>query len=449
MQPIAVDVAVALSFGTDGVRGLANAELTPEYVLALGRAAARVIGADRFVIGRDTRRSGSLLQSAISAGLACEGADVESLGVVTTPAVAFISARDDVAAVVITASHNPFHDNGVKFFLAGGRKLNDEVERRIEQELQTLGAPSKSGAAVGILTATTNAAEDYATSLVGQFEPNALGGLHIVVDAANGAASSVAGGVLRRLGASVTEINADPDGLNINRSAGATHPQAVATAVVAAGADLGLALDGDADRVIAVGHDGHIVDGDQLIALLAVELRRRHGLRDETVVVTVMSNIGFHKAMREQGITVVTTAVGDRYVLEALEANHWSLGGEQSGHIIVRDLATTGDGLLSGLLLADLVARTRQRLTSLASSVMAVYPQVLLNIPVAERHPDIATLMAGEIAAVQAQLGADGRVLVRPSGTEPLVRVMVEADTADRAAAGASTLAADVRRRFA
>ena len=440
---------VTLKFGTDGVRGVANAELTPEYVLALGRAAARVIGVRSFVIGRDTRRSGLLLESALSAGLASEGVDVESLGIVPTPAVAFITARDGVAGGVITASHNPFADNGVKFFLPGGRKLTDDVEQRIEAELASLPAPSKSGADVGTLTSRADALRAYADHLVEQFEAGALNGLHVAVDAANGAAFAVAGDVLRRLGATVTEINVQPDGLNINRAGGATHPWAVAKAVVACGADLGLALDGDADRVIAVGHDGHVVDGDQLIALLAVELRRRDGLRDDTVVVTVMSNLGFHKAMSLQGITVVTTPVGDRYVLETLAAHGWSLGGEQSGHIIVSDLATTGDGLLSGLLLADLVNRTAKPLSELAHAAMTVYPQVLLNIPVAERHPDIAELMSADIAAVQAQLGTDGRVLVRPSGTEPLVRVMVEADTADRARSGADSLAAEVRRRFA
>jgi phosphoglucosamine mutase len=440
---------VRLRFGTDGVRGLANVELTPDFALAMGRAAARVIGGTRFVIGRDTRRSGSLLEAALAAGLASEGVDVELLGVVPTPAVAYLSAVDGVAASVITASHNPFADNGVKLFLAGGRKLTDDIERRIEHEMAILTPPTLSGAAVGLIMTGSTAPARYADHLVGLFEPDALAALHIVVDTANGAGCGIAGDVLRRLGARVTEINAGPDGLNINEGGGATHPSAVGDVVVASHADIGLALDGDADRVIAVGHNGHVVDGDQLIALLAAELRRRKELRDDTVVVTVMSNLGFHKAMERQGINVVTTPVGDRYVLEALETNRWSLGGEQSGHIIVSDLATTGDGLLSGLLLADLVASVGRPLTELASEAMTVYPQVLLNVRVRDRHPNISEQIAEQIAAVETDLGADGRVLVRPSGTEPLIRVMVEADTADRAAGAARLLADEVRRRFA
>ncbi len=435
-----------MRFGTDGVRGVANAELTPSFVLDLGRSAARVLGADRVIVGRDTRRSGPLLEAALAAGLAAEGVDVVLGGMLPTPAIAYLAAHDGCAAAAITASHNPFVDNGVKVFAVGGRKLADEIERRIEAELSALTAPQPVGAEVGSITSATDAAARYIDHIVSLFEPDGFRATSLVVDCANGAMSEVAPAALARLGARPTVIHAAPDGLNINAGCGATSPAALAAAVVASGAEMGLAFDGDGDRLIAVDHTGRVVDGDQIIALLAVELRDQGRLAADTVVVTVMSNLGFHRAMAVAGIEVVTTAVGDRYVLEALERDGLSLGGEQSGHLIVRDLATTGDGLLAGLLLIDLVHRRGRPLAELAAEAMTVYPQLLVNIEVAERHPDIAAGIATEIAAVEAELGAEGRVLVRASGTEPLVRVMVEALDPDMARSAVDRLVAAVHR---
>ena len=431
---------MSLKFGTDGVRGVANAALTPSYVLNLGRAAARVLGADRVVIGRDTRRSGAMLESALAAGFASEGVDVELLGVVPTPAVAYIAKVDSVAAAVITASHNPFADNGVKLFAAGGVKLTDEIERGIEAELAALDEPVLTGGAVGTISHLSDGLPRYVDHLVGLLPAAAFSGMSLVLDCAHGAMSPVAPDVLRRLGADVHLIGVEPDGCNINDGFGATHPGPLAAEVVARRAQLGLAFDGDGDRLIAVDHRGEIVDGDRLIALLAVDLRSRDGLAGNTVVVTVMSNLGFHKAMAHAGIDVLTTAVGDRYVLEGLAGGGFSLGGEQSGHIIVSDLATTGDGLLAGLLVVDLTRRSGRTLADLADGVMRSYPQVLLNTRVSRPWTEIAPMVATDLAAVEDELNGDGRVLVRPSGTEPLVRVMIEASTDDLARALAQRL---------
>ena len=416
-------------FGTDGVRGEANTQITPDFAVQLGRAAAPVLGSKRVLIGRDTRRSGPMLEAALAAGFASAGVDVELLGVVPTPAIALLGQLDGVAAAAITASHNPFPDNGIKLFAPGGRKLPDEVEARIEAALDAGddGTGRPIGAGLGTITSNHGEAHRYVDNLVGQVGAGSLGGVRIVLDCANGATSELAAEIFTRSGADVTTIGATPDGVNINLECGATHPAALARAVVDTGADLGLAFDGDGDRLIAVGADGAVVDGDRIIALLAVDLRDRGELRDDTVVVTVMSNLGFHRAMRDAAINVATTAVGDRYVLEALEGRHWSLGGEQSGHIIIRDRAPTGDGMLSGLLLCDLLRRSGRSLADLATGAMTVYPQILQNVRVTQRHPDVADLIADDIAAVAAELGDDGRVLVRPSGTEPLIRVMVEA----------------------
>ena len=439
---------MTLRFGTDGVRGVANTELTVEYALALGRAAARVLGGPRIVVGRDTRRSGPLLEAALVAGFAAEGVDVELLGVLPTPAVALIAQSESVAAAVITASHNPFADNGVKLFAAGGTKLSDEVETGIERELHALGTPTRSGASVGTVTVRDDALDRYVGHISGSF-PGGLAGRRIVVDAANGAMSAAAPAVLRALDADVIVTHAEPDGQNINADCGATAPAALSESVLEHGADLGLALDGDGDRLIAVDHRGRLVDGDRIIALCALDLRSRGRLAHDTVVVTVMSNLGFHRAMEREGINVVATDVGDRYVLEALASGGYSLGGEQSGHVIITEHATTGDGLLAGLVLLDLVERSGRSLAELSDAVMTVYPQVLVNVRVAERHPDIAVLMADEIATAGVELGAEGRVLVRPSGTEPLVRVMVEASSDVAARSVADRLAGAVRSRFA
>ena len=444
---------MTLQFGTDGVRGLANVELTPELVLALGRAGARVLGHERWVVGRDTRRSGPLLQAALAAGLAAEGADVVDLGVLPTPAIAYRSVVDDLPAAVLSASHNAFADNGVKFFAAGGRKLSDELERRLEAELTAIGVTTASGTptgagssptgtAVGALTTDPAAADAYVAHLVA----NALGGrrldgLRVVIDTANGAASVVAPRVLQALGAEVTVLNAQPDGVNINAGCGSTHPADLQRVVPQRRAQVGLAFDGDADRVLAVDATGELVDGDQIIGICAIDRRERGVLPDDTVVVTVMTNLGFRLGMQEHGVKVVDTSVGDRHVLAAMEEGGFSLGGEQSGHVIFRDLATTGDGLLTGLQLLDVVARSGQPLADLAAAAMTRLPQVLVNVQVAARGTDVAASIAPDIAAAEAALGDHGRVLIRPSGTEPLVRVMVEAPTTEQARSVADHLA--------
>jgi phosphoglucosamine mutase len=447
---------VAPKFGTDGVRGVANAELTPEFVLALGRAAARVLGGPRFLIGRDTRVSGPLLQAALTAGIAAEGVDVVDLGVLPTPGVAALAAADGVPAAMISASHNPFSDNGIKLFAAGGRKLPDEVEARLEAELEK-GRPGAGGdgvvpggAAVGRAAAGAAAAADgrerYQRLVLDSLAGRRLDGLRVAVDCANGAAWATAPALLRAAGAEVVAVLADqPNGTNINDGCGSTYPASLQAAVVAAGADAGLALDGDADRVIAVDHTGAVVDGDQMIAALALDRMARGALAGGTVVVTVMTNLGFHLAMAEHRVAVHTTPVGDRHVLEALDRGGWTLGGEQSGHVIFRDLATTGDGVLTGLHLLDAVVRSGRPLAELAGGAMVRLPQVLRNVPVT--HPSGLSGAAevwAEVREVEAGFGARGRVVLRGSGTEPLVRVMVEAPTHAEAEAAATRLATAV-----
>ena len=429
-------------FGTDGVRGLANVELTPELALALGRAAVRVLGADRpFVLARDTRRSGPMLEAALAAGLGSEGADVVLAGVMPTPGAAYLSQSRDCPAAVLSASHNLFPDNGIKFFARGGRKLTDEIEARFEAELDALlagrAAPTRvEGAAVGTARVDEGALREYETRLLTTLEGRRLEALRVVVDCGNGAAAVAAPWVLTQLGAKVENlaIGASPSGTNINAGCGSTHPGPLQAEVVSTGAAAGLAFDGDADRLVAVDERGGLVDGDHILAVAALDLRARGRLRHDTVVATVMANLGFHQAMAAEGIRVETTPVGDRSVLEAMEAGGFWLGGEQSGHVIFGDLATTGDGLLSGLVLLDVLARSVRPLSELASVVVKL-PQVLRNVRVADRAglPDAAAFWA-EVAAVEAELGATGRVLVRPSGTEPLVRIMVEAPTEEAAA---------------
>ena len=466
---------MTLKFGTDGVRGEANTELTPELVLGLGRAAARVLcrpdpaGAARpvFLIGRDTRVSGPLLQAALAAGLAGEGVDVRDLGVLPTPGVAALAAASGTPAAVISASHNPFSDNGIKLFAAGGRKLSDETEEQLENELaailagrvapldpaagvalDTRGDRRPTGGDVGRLEADSDGPAWYRRRLVDSLEGRRLDGIRVAIDCANGAASVTAADVLRRAGAEVVAVlAADPDGRNINDGCGSTHPAGLQAEVVASGADVGLAFDGDADRVIAVDHTGAVVDGDQLIALCALDLRGRGRLAADTVVVTVMTNLGFRLAMGRHGISVHETQVGDRYVLEALDAGGWSLGGEQSGHVIFRDLATTGDGVLTGLQLLDLVLRSGRPLAELAAEAMVRLPQVLRNVRVADRDGlASAESVWAEVADAEGALGGSGRVLLRASGTEPLVRVMVEAPTSGEAEAVAERLVGAVTR---
>jgi phosphoglucosamine mutase len=425
---------VKTRFGTDGVRGVANVELTPELALALGRAIARHITAATFLVGRDTRRSGPMLQAALSAGLASEGADVVDVGVAPTPTLAWLSATRDLPAVVISASHNPFADNGIKLFAAGGAKLTVESETAIEDELERIldptvkGPRSLEGHGVGRLTTETGVGEGYLDHLGSVLEGRTLDGLRLVVDSANGAASELAAQAYERLGADVVAIGCDPDGTNINDGCGSTATDVLARAVVEHQADLGLALDGDADRLLAVDGTGRLANGDELLALFAVDLADRGQLAGNTVVVTVMSNLGFRLAMGERGIFVKETTVGDRYVLAALDQDGLALGGEQSGHIIFRRLATTGDGLLTGLVLADLVKRAGRPLADLLDGLVDRVPQVLVNVPVPNTELlDEADAVWSAVAEEEERLGDAGRVLLRPSGTEPLVRVMVEA----------------------
>ena len=438
-----------LTFGTDGVRGVANTELTPELVLALGRAAARVLGRGPWLVGRDTRISGPYLSAALAAGLAAEGASVVDIGVLPTPAVAAACDSRGLPGAMISASHNPFADNGVKLFATGGRKLSDQVETEIEALLHEAPAGAVSGADVGAVSSdAAGALAAYEDRVVGALEGRALDGLRVVLDCANGSASTVADDIFGRAGAEVTVLHASPDGLNINDRCGSTHPESLQEAVQAAGGDaIGFAFDGDADRVLAVAEDGSLVDGDQMLALTALDLRERGRLNGNAVVVTVMSNLGFKQAMQAAGIEVVETKVGDRYVLEALAEGRYSLGGEQSGHIIHTALASTGDGVLTGLLLADLVRRAGRPLTELAAGAMRKLPQVLVNVKVPQpRRVSDDAAIADAVRAVERRLGSDGRVLLRPSGTEPLVRVMVEAPTADEARLAADELAEAVAR---
>jgi phosphoglucosamine mutase len=456
---------LSLKFGTDGLRGVANDELSPELVLALGRAAARVVPAREFVVGRDTRLSGPLLQAALAAGLASEGVNVADVGVIPTPGLAWLSATREMPAAMISASHNPFPDNGVKLFAAGGTKLSDPVERALEAELGRLvGEPAGSaiaaphstadskpvvGGSVGRIDLDLAAVDNYGDHLVGSLEGRRLDGVSCVLDCASGAASRVAPSVLERLGADVRVIADAPDGTNINDGCGSTHPEGLQQAVVEAGAQVGLAFDGDADRMLAVDHTGSLVDGDHLMALFAADLQERGLLALDTVVVTVMTNLGMLLALEARGIRVHQTNVGDRHVLAAIEEGGFALGGEQSGHIIFRQLATTGDGILTGIQLLDLLRRRGRSLAELAGEAMTRLPQELVSIAVAD--PDrlaSAGAVWDEVAAVEAELGHGGRVLLRASGTEPVVRVMVEAQSAEQARAAADRLCSAVRRQL-
>lgn len=418
---------MSLSFGTDGIRGLANEELTPELSLAIGRAAASVLGSDDapFLIGRDTRESGPMIQSAISAGLASAGFDVVDLGVAPTPAIAYLSSRQGCPAVVVSASHNPYYDNGIKFFASGGMKLTSGQEMAFEQVLNAP-PPIVIGKSVGDVITRPNGLAPYVDKICSIFGGE-LTGLHVIVDCSNGAASRVVADVLKGLAVRFDVINASPDGKNINDGCGSTHPEQLQREVVKRRADIGLALDGDADRVIAVDEQGDIVDGDFILAMLALDASQRGVLKDDTLVVTVMSNLGLRVAMQEHGIRVHETPVGDRNVLEALSANGWSLGGEQSGHVILHDFATTGDGLLTGMSIVQLLARDASPLSDIARRSMKKFPQCLRNVPVRDKSLLEASSEVREaIENARRSLVDGGRVFVRASGTESLVRVMVE-----------------------
>ncbi|GAA4907589.1 phosphoglucosamine mutase [Stackebrandtia albiflava] len=435
-------------FGTDGVRGLANADLTPHLAMRIAQAAVAVLAGDsasrpQVVVGRDPRASGEMLEAAVAAGLAGAGADVRLAGILPTPAVAHLIA--DTGAdfgVMLSASHNPMPDNGVKLFARGGEKLSDEVEDRIEAALDAEPL-HPTGADIGRITELTGGGKRYREHLLSAL-PHRLDGLRVVVDCANGAAATVAPDVYREAGADVIAVCADPDGLNINRDCGSTHLDVVRRAVLDHGADLGIAHDGDADRCLAVAADGGTVDGDQIMAILAIAMKEAGLLHADTLVATVMSNLGLHQAMRSHGITLATTGVGDRYVLKELTDGGFSLGGEQSGHIVLPAYATTGDGLLTALLLMARVVETGVPLAELAA-VMRHAPQVLLNVPVKDKAVVDSTPVRELVALHTAELGDTGRVLLRPSGTEPLVRVMVEASDGDRAKAVADALAEAVR----
>ncbi|WP_405724151.1 phosphoglucosamine mutase [Streptomyces sp. NBC_01537] len=440
-------------FGTDGVRGVANADLTAELALGLSVAAAHVLAeAGTFeghrpvaVVGRDPRASGEFLEAAVVAGLASAGVDVLRVGVLPTPAVAHLTgALGADLGVMLSASHNAMPDNGVKFFARGGHKLADELEDRIEAvyDEHRTGAPwdRPTGSGVGRVRDYAEGFEDYVAHL-GSVLPNRLDGVKVVLDEAHGAAAHVSPEAFTRAGATVVTIGADPDGLNINDGCGSTHLDLLKAAVLEHGADLGIAHDGDADRCLAVDAAGEEVDGDQILAVLALAMRETGQLRENTVVGTVMSNLGFKLAMEREGIELVQTAVGDRYVLEEMKAKGYALGGEQSGHVIILDHATTGDGTLTGLLLAARVAATGRPLGELAA-VMTRLPQVLVNVrDVDKTRVSTSTELASAVAEAEAELGTTGRVLLRSSGTEPLVRVMVEAADIDHARSVAARLA--------
>jgi phosphoglucosamine mutase len=428
-------------FGTDGVRGEAGSDLTARLALDLSVAAARVLGPAAThqrpvaVVGRDPRTSGEFLEAAVVAGLASSGVDVLRLGVLPTPGVAYlVRALDADFGVVLSASHNPAKDNGIKFFARGGRKLPDAVEDEIEALLGEPGPPSPHG--FGRVIEAEREQEKYLDHLVASLGAGPvpaqppLAGLRVVVDCAHGAAYAIAPEALRRAGAEIIAIGVEPDGDNINSGCGSTHLDTIASVVRSEGADVGIAHDGDADRCLAVDASGQVVDGDQILAVLAAELKQEGRLAGDTVVVTVMSNLGFRLAMDDAGISVVETPVGDRYVLEAMLAGQRSLGGEQSGHIILADYATTGDGVLTALHLLAVLARRGVSLAE-AAKVMTRYPQVLINVPVDRTAAAASPELARAVEAAREELGSTGRILVRPSGTEPIIRVMVEAvDTA-------------------
>ena len=442
-------------FGTDGVRGLAGSDITAEFAMSLAQGAAVVLGREArqdgrrpvAVIARDPRVSGEFIGAAVAAGLASSGVDVQDAGVIPTPAAAFLVADLDADfGVMVSASHNPAPDNGIKFFARGGVKLPDSVEDEIERVMG--GTPMRAIASdVGRIQRFADAEDRYKVHLLSTIDVS-MEGIHVVLDCAHGAASGIGPDAFVAAGAQVTVVGNDPDGLNINREVGSTHLELLQRTVAETGADLGIAHDGDADRCLAVDADGSIVDGDQIMAILAISLKAQGRLKDDTLVATVMSNLGLRVAMEEHDIAVVQTKVGDRYVLEALNEYGLTLGGEQSGHIIFTEAATTGDGLLTGLQIVAEMVRTGRSLRELAS-VMTVYPQVLINVTGVDRLG-----LAGDseidrrAEELEAELGDTGRILLRPSGTEKIIRVMVEAEEEYRARQVAGELADLIRERL-
>ena len=420
---------MTLSFGTDGVRGPAPELLNKHFVACLATAASEVLSTDHWILGRDTRESGPALSQAMSQAIAADGKIVIDAGVVPTPAIAYLSNSENCAGIVISASHNLWSDNGVKIFAPGGRKLHDHEQAAIENRFAALieEPATPIDEPLSVVNEHPDPIQPWTTSIEDAIEKRRLEGLHIVVDCANGAASHVAEPLFRQLGARVEVIHASPDGRNINQNCGSTHPSTISEAVLAKQADLGLALDGDADRLIAVASDGTIIDGDRQLCLFAKDLAQRNQLTNRSVVATVMSNLGLRQALEKADITMIEVPVGDRHVLAQLDAGAAILGGEQSGHLIFRQHATTGDGLLTGVLLADLILRSGRESSDIASKTMHQFPQILINIPVQSNPAQLPDRFSEEIVEVETRLGDAGRVLARVSGTEPVIRIMVEA----------------------
>lgn len=436
MECIALKGSIEMTkyFGTDGIRGVANKDLTPELAFKLGRVGGHVLTKDtagraRVLVGRDTRISGQMLESALIAGLLSTGVEVMTLGVISTPGVAYLTrAMNANAGVMISASHNPVEDNGIKFFGADGFKLSDEQEEEIEAllnaEEDTIARPT--GADVGAVTEYFEGGHKYIQYLK-QTVDEEFTGIHVALDCAHGATSSLATHVFADLDADLSTMGASPNGLNINDGVGSTHPDVLSAMVVEKGAHIGLAFDGDGDRLIAVDENGQIVDGDRIMFIIGRHLHEEGRLKSGTIVSTIMSNLGFYKALETYGMQSVKTAVGDRYVVEEMRKNNYNLGGEQSGHIVFLDYNTTGDGLLTALQLVNIMKRTGRKLSELAAD-MQVYPQQLVNVRVTDKHAVKENQqVAAVIAEVEEEMAGNGRVLVRPSGTESLVRVMVEA----------------------
>lgn len=435
-----------LHFGTDGVRGRAGVDLLVADVEALGAAVAEEWPDSSIVIGHDGRESGDAFVAAFSNGATGCGSPVANAGVLPTPALAHAARSRDRVAVSVTASHNPWHDNGVKVFAPGGRKLTDDEQRRIESRWHSMPVRSPVVDRLSSPVIDDSVAAEYTSALVEASGVADFGGRELIVDCANGATSTVAAGILRGLGLRADMHNAAPNGRNINEGCGAVHPESLAATCAARGV-AGVAFDGDGDRLIAVDEIGHVVDGDRIIALMAVDLYERGLLVDDTVVVTSMTNLGFHHAMRRRGIDVVTTDVGDRAVLAAMDDGGYVLGGEQSGHVINALQATTGDGILAAILLLDLVRRRRSRLAELAGSVMETVPQLLRNVRVTTKPSDVEALFGDELLRERATLAENGRIVVRASGTEPVVRIMVEATSISVAEAVADRLEQILRSR--
>lgn len=439
-------------FGTDGVRGVANSELTPEFAFRLGRVGGYVLTKDtkerpKVLIGRDTRISGEMLEGALVAGLLSIGAEVMRLGVISTPGVAYLTrVMNAQAGVMISASHNPVADNGIKFFGPDGFKLTDaqeaEIEALLDTEEDTL--PRPIGGDIGSVTDYFEGGQKYISYLKQTVDEEFLG-IHVALDCAHGATSQLATHLFADLEADISTMGASPDGLNINEGVGSTHPEKLAAFVLERGADVGLAFDGDGDRLIAIDEKGQIVDGDQIMFIIGKYLHAKGRLKKDTIVSTVMSNMGFYKALEDNGMTSVKTAVGDRYVVEEMRAHDYNVGGEQSGHIVFLDYNTTGDGLLTGIQLVNIMKMTGKRLSELAGE-MTIFPQKLVNVRVTDKHAVTQNeKVAAVITAVETEMAGNGRVLVRPSGTEPLVRVMVEAPSAEACEEYVNRIAAVVK----